>query len=380
MILRPHEILRAARGKQELSSLETLILLESEPSILPELSATADHISERMNGRAVTYVRSRTIHYTNLCRAKCRVCSFYKLRGQAGNFYLDPEEIVTQVRRSSGITQVSLSGGLSPDLNLKYHLRVIRLLKQNFPDLKVHGYSPTEILFLSRRSRMHYREVLRQLKNAGLDSISGNSAAILNDKIRKKICSDKLKTNDWIEIIRAAHQLEIPTTATMLFGHIENEVYISEHLDIIKRMQRETNYFTAFELIPFVPEGSQLGRDRSLKMVPIERILKVAAIARLSLGETFKNIQLDWIKIGLENCMQAIKSGVNDLGSLYYDDPEIRPKALSGKVAVTGPMLEGVIERARKIPVERKPYAIHKPRYTFAGNSVSSEPVYIRNF
>jgi 2-iminoacetate synthase ThiH len=202
----------------------------------------------------------------------------------------------------------------------------------------------------------------------------------LNDKIRKKICSDKLKTNDWIEIIRAAHQLEIPTTATMLFGHIENEVYISEHLDIIKRMQRETNYFTAFELLPFIPDGSQLGRERNLKMIPFERILKVAAIARLSLGETFKNIQLDWIKIGLPNCTQAIRSGVNDLGSLYYDDPEIRPKALSGKLAATPPILESLIERAGKTPVERKPYEIHKPKYTFSVNSVSSEPVYIRNF
>ncbi len=380
MNLRPHEILRAARGRQDLSSLETLILLESDPSILPELSASADQVSERMNGRAITYVRSRTIHYTNLCRAKCRVCSFFKLRGQNGNFFLEPEEIVTQVRRSKGITQVTLTGGLSPDLNLKYHLRVLKLLKQDFPELKIHGYSPTEILFLSRRSRMHYREVLRQLKSAGLDSMSGHSAAILNDKIRKKICSDKLKTNDWIEIIRAAHQLDIPTTATMLFGHIENEVYISEHLDIIKRMQRETGYFTAFELLPYVPEGSQLGRERNLKMIPFDRILKVAAISRLALGDTFKNVQLDWIKIGLPNCTQAIRSGVNDLGSLYYDDPEIRPRALSGKVATVPNALESIIVRAGKSPLERKPYAIHKPKYTFAGASVASEPVYIRNF
>jgi CofH subfamily radical SAM domain protein len=380
MILRPLEILRAARAKQELTSLETLILLESEPSILPELMSVADEMSQRMNGRVVTYIRSRTIHYTNVCRAKCRVCSFFKLRGQAGSFYLEPEEIVTQVRRSHGITQVTLTGGLNPDLNLKYHLRVLSLLKENFPEIKIQGYSPTEILFLSRRSRMPYREVLRQLKAAGLDSLSGNSAAILNDKIRKKICSDKLRTNDWIEIVRAAHHIGIPSTATMLFGHIENEVYISEHLDIIKRLQRETHSFTAFELQPYVPEGSPMGRDRSLKMPSIDRILKVAAISRLSLGETFRNIQLDWIRIGLPNCTRAARSGVNDLGALYYDDPMIRPRSLNGKISTTSNVLEAAISRAGKTPVERKPYALHKPRYTFLGNSVASEPVYIRNF
>jgi FO synthase subunit 2 len=381
MILRPFEILRSARAKKELTSLETLILLESDPSVLPELLAVADLRNEQMNGREVGYVRARKIHYTNVCRAKCKICSFFKTKGQDGSFYETPESVVGAIRRGPPISQVTLSGGLNPDLNLKYHLRMIRTLRDKFPSIHIHAYSPTEILFLSRRSRLHYREVLRQLKDAGLDSMSGDSAVILNDKIRKKIAADKLKTNDWIEIIRSAHHLDIPTTATMLFGHIENEVFLSEHLDILKRMQKETGYFTTLELIPFIPEGTPLTRERNLKQkLTAERILQVAAIARLSVGELFKNIAFDWIKIGLPVAIQSLEAGINDLGGIAFDEHEIRPRRANGKLSLTPAALESAIEKTGRTPVERKPLTVRKPRYSFYTGQAPYEPVYIRNF
>lgn len=381
MILRPHEILRSARNKRELSSLETLILLESDDAILPELTELANALNEKLNGKIVSYVRAKHIHYTNICRAKCKLCSFYKVKGDRGGFSKDPEQIVSEIKRAAGINQVILQGGLNPDLNLKYHLKLIRTIKDAFPNLHVQAYSPTEILFMSKRSRIHYRQVLKMLKDAGLDSMSGDSANILNDKIRKKIASDKLKTNDWIEIIRSAHMLEIPTTATLLFGHIENEIYLSEHLDIVKRLQRESNFFTAFELIPFVPENTQLGGDKKIdKMVPIERILKMCTIVRLALTDLFRNLQLDWIKVGLENEVRALNAGVNDMGALSFDDYKVRPKFMQNKTSVTVAQVESAVAKIGKQALERKPYEIRKPKYNFYTTSFSCEPTYIRNY
>jgi CofH subfamily radical SAM domain protein len=379
--LRPFEILRSARARKELTSLETLILLESDASANDEILAVADLLNESINGREVGYVRARKIHYTNVCRAKCKICSFFTTKGSGKGFSETPESIVAQVRRGAEVSQITLSGGLNPDLNIKYHVRLMRALRDKFPNLTIHGYSPTEILFLSRRSRLHYREVLRQLKDAGLDSMSGDSAIILNDKIRKKIASDKLKTNDWIEIIRTAHNMEIATTATMLFGHIENEVFISEHLDIVKRMQKETGYFTALELVPFIPESTALHRERRLKkpLTP-DRMLKVCAIARLSVGDLFKNIQLDWNKVGLPVASRALNAGINDLGGIYFDEHEIRTRRSNGRGSVTPAMVESAISRAKKIPVERKPHTIRRPRYSFSTSQAPYDPVYIRNF
>lgn len=380
MSLRPSDILREARNKGELSSLETLILLEADDAILPDLMALADERNEEINGREVGYVRAKKIHYTNICRAKCKICSFYRLKGEAGAFSEPEESIVQQVRRSFGITMVHLSGGLNPDLNLRYHVGLVAALRDRFPDLHIHGYSPTEILFLSRRSRMHYRDVLRQLKDAGLDSLSGDSAAVLNDKLRKKLCADKLRTNDWIDIIRAAHRMDIPSTATVLFGHLENEVCLSEHLDILKRLQRETGYFTVLELVPFIPEGTPLEREGRLKhkLTP-EGILRMCAITRLSVGDLFPNIRLDWIRTGLSLAQRAIRAGINDLGPLYYDDFEIRARHVT-RTSITVAMVESAISRAKKIPVQRKPFTVKKPPANLFSGQPPFEPVYIRNF
>lgn len=374
------EILRAARDRGELTSLETLILLKSEPAQLPELMEAAASSCLKVHGREATYVRAKKIHFTNVCRARCRICSFYKARGQSGSFTLTPEEVLTQIRRSREITQVTLTGGLNPDLTLKHHMRFLSMIKEYDPDLKIEGYAPNEVLFLARRARIHYRQVLRQLKSAGLDLLTGDAGGILNDKIRKKIFSDKMRTNDWIEIIRAAHSMEIPTTATVLVGHVENEVYLSEHLDILKRLQKETGFFTSVEIIPFLPDGAAAATDPRVNLMTRERLLKTVAIVRLTLGDTFRNVTVSWIKVGLPLAIECLKAGANDLGGLYFDEFEIRPRALSGAITLSIPAVQAAIQKAGRIPVERKPYSVRKPRYAIGLNTVAMDPVYIRNF
>lgn len=285
-------ILDTALHREEVSAIEALMLMQDEAKASrSELLAVANILNQRINNNVVTFVRSKQIHYTNICRADCKFCSFYRKKSDKKTFTLSAAELVRAVREAGQIRQVVLSGGLNPDLTLNNHLEILRTLREEFPNLHLHGYSPADIHFIGRRARTTSYDVLRRFQSAGLDSLSGDSAEILNDKIRKKICPDKLRTADWIDIIKTAHRLGMPTTATMLFGHIEDEIHICEHLEIIKNIQRETGGIAAFEPSPFIPNNTALAREKKIRSVtPLENILRVIAISRVFFGRSIKNI------------------------------------------------------------------------------------------
>jgi FO synthase subunit 2 len=353
----PKVILETALHREEVTAIEALMLMQVGGRILPDLLRIADALNRRANGSVVTYVRAKHVHYSNICRAECSFCSFYRRKGQKGAFALSPAEIVRQVREANGVRQVVLQGGLNPDLNLGYHLETLRTLREAFPSLHLHGYSPSEIHFIAKRARTTPYDVLKRFREAGLDSLSGDSADILNDKVRKKICPDKLRTSDWVDIIRTAHRMGIPTTATLLFGHMEDEIYICEHLEIIKNIQRETGGFTSFEPIAFVPQGTDLGRAQKLRHgVPDARVLRMFAVARIFFSRLLRNVQVDWTKIGMETALKALKAGANDLGSLSYDPYEIRLPEVNGRVTLSAPTVRAAIIKAGRIPAERDPY------------------------
>jgi CofH subfamily radical SAM domain protein len=301
-------------------------------------------------------VRSRHINYTNVCRAECSFCSFYRKKGHRSAFVLRPADVVRQVRDSNGIRQITLQGGLNPDLPLSYHIDMLRAIRREHRDLHVHGYSPSEIHMIARRARASSGEVLRRMRDAGLDSLTGDSADILNDKIRKKLAPDKLRTNDWIDIIRTAHRLGITTTATILFGHVEDEIHISEHLDIIKNIQRDTGGFTAFEPIPFVHARTDISRLKKFKPLTAERVLRVVAISRIFYGKTIRNITVDWTKFGLDLATRALEVGANDVGPLWVDASEIRAPQANGKLTLPVASVQAAIKSVDRVPVEREPY------------------------
>ncbi len=354
----PKLILDTAQNREEISAIEALLLLQEGANVHDDLLGVADALTQRFHARNVTFVRAKQVHYSNICRAECKFCSFARKKGQKDAFVLKPSEIVRSIREA-GARQVNLQGGLNADLTLPYHLDVLRTVKDELPNVHIHGYSPSEIHFIARRSRTTPLDILKKFRDAGLDSLSGDSADILNDKVRKKICSDKLRTNDWVEIIKSAHRLGITSTATMLFGHVEDEIQLSEHLDIVKHIQKETGGITAFEPIPFVPAGSALARDKRFKrQVSLDQILRVFAVSRIFLAKSIRNITIDWTKVGLPQALRCVSAGANDVGPVAVDSYEIRSSEANGKLSIPTPVLKSGIQKVGRVPVEREPYSV----------------------
>ena len=350
----PKVILETVLNREEITAIEALMLMREEGDLLRDLNEVADNLNQRINNGVVTYVRSRQVYYTNVCRAECSFCSFYRKKGQKNAFTLTPAEVVRQARDGGPVKQIVLQGGLNPDLNLNYHLEVLRALRAAFSSVHLHGYSPSEIHFIAKRARTTPFDILRRFRDAGLDSLSGDSADILNDKVRKKICSDKLRTGDWADIIRTAHRAGMTTTATILFGHVEDEIYICEHLEIIKNIQRETGGFTAFEPLVFVPHNTDLARSAKIRQTASpERVLQMFAVARIFFSRLIRNITVDWTKTGLDLAVRALSCGANDLGPLSYDPWEIRIPEVNGRGGLTTASVRSAITKAGRTPSER---------------------------
>jgi FO synthase subunit 2 len=350
----PRVILSTALERDEISPIEALILMQEGNGILPELLHVAKELNNRLHHGVVTFINSRTIHYTNICRAECSFCPFWRRKGQRGAYVLDADRILREIKASPDATVVELQGGLNPDLPFAYYRDIVQAIKEKRPDLHLHAFSPAEIYYMGKRWRLPVATVLQQLQEAGLDSMPGTGAEVLNDKIRKKICPDKLRTTDWIEIVKAAHRLGIRTTATLMFGHVEDEIYLCEHLEILRNIQKETGGFTEFIPTPFIPDGSPLShRNGHHKMVSDESILKVYAISRIFFSQWIPNIQANWMQLGFPNAIRTLGAGANDIGGLMYADDTIHPAWINGKRALSANVVRQAIRRAGLVPLER---------------------------
>ena len=295
---------------------EKIIELFYEP--LPRLGKIADKIRRKRCGDLVTFVVDRNINYTNICISKCNFCAFYAKREEEG-YVLSIDEILKKVAEAVmfGATQILMQGGLNPELGIEWFEKVFSEIKSKFPSVHIHSLSPPEILFLSKIEDMNVEEVLIRLKNAGLDSLPGGGAEILSDNVRMKI-SNKGKAEEWLEVMRIAHKLGIPTSATMMFGHIEEEKDIVEHLIKIRELQNETKGFTAF--IPWTfKEGKSELRERASSV----DYLKVLAISRIVL-DNFRNLQVSWLTQGFEIAKVGLYFGANDFGGTLLEENVIK--------------------------------------------------------
>lgn len=356
-------ILETALNRDEITPIEVLVLLEENGGVLPELFEVADVLNQRVNNNVVTYVRSKKVHYTNVCRAECKFCSFFRKKNDPSAVTLRPQDVVDRLSPLDGARQVEIQGGLNPDLTLDYHLAMVRAIREAFPNAHIHGYSPAEIWYTARRVRSTPYDVLRRLRDAGLGSLSGDSAVILNDKVRKKVAFNLLRTYEWIEIIKTAHRLGLSTTATVLFGHIEDEIQTGEHLEIIKSLHKRTGGISAVEPVPFIPAGTVLSRNGQATAMPTaDHILRLAAVCRLFFGRTIKNIQVEWPKVGLDTAIRSLAAGVNDIGTLNFDKHEIRAPEVNGRLTLDAMKLKAAIRKAGRIPMERQPYTMAAPQ------------------
>ncbi|MBI2920275.1 MAG: CofH family radical SAM protein [Planctomycetes bacterium] len=350
----PNVILKSAIERQEVSAIEALMLMQQDDSVFADIFQVANEINRRTNQGVASFVHRTHLYYTNICRASCRHCSFFRKKADREAFTLSPEEVVARVASSPAKNEICLQGALNPELTVDYLVSLVAALREEFPNAHIHAFSPTEVHFAARRARIPARDILLQLREAGLDSMTGTGADILNDKVRKKISPDRVRTADWVDIVKTAHHLGIRSTASIVVGHVENEIHVCEHIEIIRNIQKETGGFTEFQIIPFTPAGTTLGADRTGPApVPLAHLLKLVAICRIFFGNALQNIQTPWILFGLPEAVQSLAIGANDLGGTHFQQGAIY-SALGNAPRYASPeQLEKAILKAQRRPRQR---------------------------
>ncbi|MFA5794648.1 MAG: CofH family radical SAM protein [Candidatus Brocadiia bacterium] len=358
----PKVILKAVNQGQEISPIEAVVLMQSYPTHAQEIHEVANNINKRIHRNVVSFAHSKHIAYTNVCRYSCKYCSFYRKKKDRDSFTLGLDEILKKIKETPDIHEVCIYGGLNGSLQFQYYCTMLKEIRKNFPGVTIKAFSPQEIFFMVKRSKQTVSDVLKQLKESGLDSLHGMDADILNDKLRKKICPDKVKTIDWIDIIKTAHRLGIRTSATILFGHLENEIHIAEHLEIIREIQHETNGFLEFTPLPFGEHNRKLPYlEKLLKrgnredyFGGEETVVRLIAISRIFFQNTVKTIQANWFRLGMDNALKGLQTGANDLGETEYDISATRSLKRRNQTEITPAKLKQTILRTGKVPRLRK--------------------------
>ncbi|MGD0898743.1 MAG: cyclic dehypoxanthinyl futalosine synthase [Thermoguttaceae bacterium] len=309
--------LESALAGRRLEPDEGLRLLESHD--LAALAGAADSLSVRLHpGPYRTYNIDRNINYTNICTSGCRFCAFSRAPGDPEGYVLECDDLYRKIDETIelGGDQILLQGGMHPDLGLDWCERLLRNVKNRYPRINIHGFSPPEIDHLAGRSGLPVAEVLRRLREAGLGSLPGGGAEILVDRVRRLVSPSKVSAERWLEVCRAWHALGGRGSATMMFGHLETLSERIEHLDRLRRLQDETGGFTAFIPWTFQPGNTRLAHLPKANAV---EYLKTLAVSRLYL-DNFANVQASWVTQGLAIGQLALRWGANDMGSLMIEE------------------------------------------------------------
>ncbi|HTZ71040.1 MAG TPA: 5-amino-6-(D-ribitylamino)uracil--L-tyrosine 4-hydroxyphenyl transferase CofH [Acetobacteraceae bacterium] len=302
-------------------------LFASRGAYADEIVRAADAVRAEVNGDRVTYVVNRNINYTNICTYSCGFCAFSKTSTKAGTrdlpYALPFKEIAERARQAvrNGATEVCLQGGIHPSYTGETYIGILAAVKRACPSLHVHAFSPLEVSSGAKTLGISVRDFLARLKDEGLGSLPGTAAEILDDSVRARICPDKLNTQEWLDVIRAAHGVGLPTTATIMFGHLDAPVHWARHLLAIRRLQLETGGFTEFVPLPFVHMQSPLYLRGQARRGPTWReVVLMHAISRLVLHGAIDSIQCSWVKLGLDGATACLAAGVNDLGGVLMNE------------------------------------------------------------
>lgn len=351
--------LEAALEDREVSVEAALPLAGATGPALHALCFTADALRARQAGDVVTYVVNRNINFTNVCIKHCGFCAFSREHRAEEGYLLDTQEILRRAEeaRALGATEVCLQAGLPPGLDGRYYVDLCRAIKQALPELHIHAFSPEEVLYGAVRARTSIEDYLAALKDAGLGTLPGTSAEILDDELRDVIAKGRITTAQWIEVITAAHRLGIRTTSTMMYGHIETPAQVVRHLDLLRRIQKETGGFTEFVPLSFVHEEAPMARHRPppglrAGATGVE-VVRAHALARVMLGATFRNIQASWVKDGLKLAQWLLSCGANDLGGTLINESISTSAGAAHGQLVAPRELRRAIRDAGRVPAER---------------------------
>jgi FO synthase len=321
------QVLSRAVNGAALMPAEIVRLFAARDDEVHAVCAAADELRRAVSGDTVRYVVNRNINYTNVCSYRCAFCAFSKgkasahLRGPA--YDLDAEEIERRVReaRARGATEVCMQGGIHPDYTGETYLAVLRAVKNAVPDMHVHAFSPLEIRQGARTLGLPVVEFLVRLREAGLGSLPGTAAEILDDEVRAIICPDKLSSEEWLEIVEAAHRVGVRTTATIMYGHVEQPQHWARHLLAIRNLQDKSRGFTEFVPLPFVHMEAPIYFKGCARRGPTWReAVLMHAVARIALHPVLPNIQVSWVKMGVGGAKSCLQAGANDLGGTLMNE------------------------------------------------------------
>ncbi len=298
------------------------------------MGMTADEMRKKASGETVAFVIDRNINYTNICVSGCKFCAFYRKKGAADAYVLSIDEILEKIGEAVqlGATQILMQGGLNPDLSMEYYEEMLEETKNRFPSVQRHFFSPAEVNFMAKMSKSSVKEVLGRLKEAGLQSIPGGGAEILDDSVRGKISPNKIGWREWKEVMVTAHQKGIPTTATMVYGLTETSEQRARHILRIRDIQEKTGGFTAFIPWSFQPENTALagGSEHEFNSSGVD-YLKVVAISRILLNGTIKNIQTSWVTQGPKVAQVALNYGANDFGGTMIEENVVKAAGVNAQ-------------------------------------------------
>jgi FO synthase len=345
------EVLRGIELGDELGEAEIVTLFTARGPEMVAVARAADDLRHATVGDDVTWVHNRNINYTNVCTFKCKFCGFSKgplslnLRGTP--YLLTLDDIAQRAREAwqLGATEVTLQGGIHPDFDGDYYIDVTRAVKQAVPDMHVHGFTALEVTEGARRLGEPLTSYLSRLKDAGLSSLPGTAAEILDDDVRAVLCSDKVNTDEWLEAHRAAHSVGLRSNVTMMFGSIESPKAWAKHLVRTRALQHETGGFTEFVGLPFVHMASPIYLQRKSRRGPTFReTLLVHAVARLAYRGAIDNIQASWVKIGVDGTRQLLQAGCNDVGGTLMNENISRAAGASHGQGMTPESFAAMVE------------------------------------
>lgn len=319
------DLLQRALRREWLTAEEGLFLFEHAPAA--ELMYVGNRLrQQQVPGDIVTWIIDRNSNTTNVCNANCKFCNFYRRPGHEESYITTLEEYRQKIEETFeyGGEQLLLQGGHHPDLGLEYYCQLFRDLKSMYPNLKLHALGPPEVAHITKLAGSTHYEVLKALKDAGLDSLPGAGAEILNDRVRRLISKGKCGAQEWLDIMRAAHQLQLTTSATMMFGHIETNMERMEHLVDLRQVQSEkpadAKGFLAFIPWPFMDEGTLLRKlKRARNTVTGDEYIRMIAISRIMLPNVV-NIQASWLTVGKQVAQLCLHAGANDFGSIMIEE------------------------------------------------------------
>ena len=372
-------VLDRALSGEDITVEEAVVLFETEGQEYNALVMTANELRRRTVGDIVTYVVNRNINFTNVCIKRCGFCAFSRDFRQEEGYLLPVEEIIRRAKEAwdYGATEVCVQAGLPPKMEGDLYIRLCEAIKKELPDMHIHGFSPEEVLYGSIRSDITIRAYLTELKAAGVGSLPGTSAEVLDQELRDKISPGRITVDQWTEVITTAHELGIPTTSTVMFGYLETPTQLAKHIGLIRGIQQQTGGVTEFVPLSFVHTEAPMfmqGLVNDVRPGPSGiDVIKMHAIARIMLNNWIPNIQASWVKEGPRMSQLLLTAGVNDLGGTLINESISTAAGAQHGQLMRPSEFRQMIRQAGRIPAER--YTTYKTRRVFSDTDQELDPL-----